>query len=405
MQVRPDVAIVSPFPPPGRTHDGMTGVAGYTANLARALSSEGASVVVVAPDEPDAPSSHRDGGVLVSRSGARGPFALPRAIRMAADMRPRVLHLQHELFSFGGLPSIATLPMVVKSMRNHEQAAVTTIHQVVNIEQVGPEFLEMHRLRGPVALARAAMNAYQGVLASIGPTIVHEAGFLEQFPNAAVIPHGVEVRMSPPREVARGRLGLAGERRLVVLCFGFVAPYKGLELALAAASEAPEVLMVVAGGNHPRHGHEYAEALRSRWGGEARFTGWLSEAEIATWHSAADVALFCYPAPHSSSGAVAMALAYGTPLLASDALAGGMGLPPGLAVSLDQGELAESLRMMAADRSSLEGMAQTASRLAAGRGWPQVARRHLELYDRVASGTVGEAPVAIDAESDQLESV
>jgi hypothetical protein len=82
-----------------------------------------------------------------------------------------------------------------------------------------------------------------------------------------------------------------------------------------------------------------------------------------------------------------------------------MGLPPGVAVPLDQGELAKSLGRLAADRSSLDGMAQTASRLAAGRGWPQVARRHLELYDRVASGTVGEAPVAIDTESDQLESV
>ena len=403
MQVRPDVAIVSPFPPPGRTHDGITGVAAYTANLARALSSQGASVAVVAPDETKAPSSHRADGVLVSRSGPRGPFALPRAIRRAAAMRPRVIHLQHEMFLFGGLSSIATLPKAVKLMRNHEQGAVTTVHQVVNAEQVGPEFLKMHRLRGPVAAARVAMNAYQAVLASIGLIIVHEAGFLEQFPNAAVIPHGVEARMSPPREEARGRLGLAGESRLVVLCFGFVAPYKGLEHALAAASQAPEVFMVVAGGNHPRHGNEYAEALQRGWGGEARFTGWLSEEEIARWHSAADVALFCYPAPHSSSGAVAMALAYGTPLLASDALARGMGLPPELAVSLDQGELAEGLRRLAAARSSLAEMAQAVSRMAAGRGWPRVARRHLELYDRVAS--VGEAPVAIDPETDQLESV
>lgn len=376
----------------------------YTANLARALSDQGASVVVVAPEEPTAPSSHRDGDVLVSRSGPRGPFALPRAIRIAAGMLPGVIHLQYEMFLFGGLSSIATLPLAVKSIRNYRRA-VTTVHQVVDSELMSSEFLEMHRLHAPVGAARVAMHAYQGILATMGPAIVHETGFLKRFPDAVVIPHGVEERTSPPRGEARARLGLAGERRLVVLCFGFVAPYKGLELALAAASEIPEVLLVVAGGDHPRHGDEYAKALRSRWGDEARFTGWLSEEEIAMWHSAADVALFCYPAPHSSSGAVAMALAHRTPLLASEALARGMSLPPEVAVSLDQGELADRLRGLAADRFSLAEMRQATNRMVAGRGWPEVARRHLEFYDRIASGTLGEAPVGIDAEPDQLESV
>lgn len=403
--MQPDVTIVSPYPAPGRTHDGRTAVAAYTANLARALSSQGASVEVVAPDEPAAPSSHRDGGVVVTRSGPRGPFALPRAIRIAAGIRPGVIHLQHEMLLFGGLSSIATLPMVLKPMRNYGKGAVTTVHQVVDSESMSSEFLEMHRVRGPVGAARVAVNAYQGLLAAMGPTIVHEAGFRSRFPDAEVIPHGVEERTKPTREEARGRLGLAGEGRLVVLCFGFVAPYKGLELALAAASEIPEVLLVVAGGDHPRHGHEYAEALRSCWGDQARFTGWLSEEEIARWHSAADVALFCYPAPHSSSGAVAMALAYGTPLLASDALARGMSIPPELVVSVDHGELAERLRKLAADRSSLAEMRQATNRMIAGRSWPEVARRHLELYDRIASGTSSKAPGSIGAVSDQLESV
>ncbi|HEX6301454.1 MAG TPA: glycosyltransferase [Acidimicrobiia bacterium] len=403
--MRPDVAIVSPYPAPGRTHDGSSGVAAYTANLARDLSFNGANVVVVAPDEPTAPSSHRDGDVIVVSSGPRGPFALPRAVGIAADLRARVIHLQHEMFLFGGLSSIATLPMAVRSMRNHERGVVTTVHQVVDSELVSPEFLDVHRLRCPVGVARLAINAYQCIVASIGPIIVHEAGFRKQFPNAVVIPHGVEDRMSPPRAEARARLGLAGESRLVVLCFGFVAPYKGLESALAAAADVPDVLMVVAGGDHPRHGHEYADALQSRWGERARFTGWLSEGEIATWHAAADIALFYYPAPHSSSGAVAMALGYGTPVLASEALARVMGLSPELAVSLDRVELAERLRRLAADRSSLAEMRQATARMVAGRGWPEVARRHLEIYERVASGTAGRAPLAIDSASDQLEAV
>lgn len=403
--MRPDVAIVSPYPPPGRTHDGTSGVAAYTANLARALAYRGANVVVVAPDEPQASTPHRDGDVFVARSGPRGPFALPRAIRMAADLGPGVIHLQHELFLFGGMSSIATLPMAVNSMRSYERGAVTTVHQVVDSEQVSPELLRMHGLRGPVGAARVAMSTYQGILAWAGSTIVHEAGFRKQFPNAVVIPHGVEERTGRLPEEARARLGLAGESRLVALCFGYVAPYKGLECALAAAAGVPEVLLVVAGGDHPRHGHEYAQSLQCRWGDRARFTGWLSDEEIAMWHSAADLALFCYPTPHSSSGAVAMALSYGTPFLASDALTRVMGLPPELAVSLDQGRLAERLRRLAADRSSLAEIGRATVRMGAGRGWAEVARRHLEVYDRAGSGASGKAPVAIDTEPDQLEAL
>jgi glycosyltransferase involved in cell wall biosynthesis len=148
------------------------------------------------------------------------------------------------------------------------------------------------------------------------------------------------------------------------------------------------VLLVVAGGDHPRHGARYAETLKRRWGGVARFTGWVPEGEIAAWHSAADLALFAYPAPHSSSGAIAMALAHGTPFLTSDSLGHCMGLPTEMSVSLKGRELAERLRRLAADRDSLAELGQVSTSIRAGRSWPEVADSHLRLYERVASGAI-----------------
>jgi len=233
------------------------------------------------------------------------------------------------------------------------------------------------------------------MLVSAGTTIVHEPGFLRQLPGSVVIPHGVERRASPPRAKARQRLGLSGERRLVVLCFGFVAPYKGLEGALAAAAGVPEVLMVVAGGDHPRHGARYTEALKGRWEDGARFTGWVPEEDIADWHSAADLAVFAYPAPHSSSGAVAIALGHGTPVLTSDALARSMGLPSAVSVSLEEVELAECLRTYAAHRDRLAQLRQAGAGVIRGRSWPEVAERHLRLYQRVASGESDTPPLRV----------
>jgi len=384
--VRPDVALVSPYPPPGRTHDGTSGVASYTANLARALSSQGASVLVVAPDEPNAPSSHSDAGVGVVRCGPPGPLALTRAIRLAAGRRSGVIHLQHEAFLFGGLSSLATLPVAMRLLGG--RAAATTIHQVVDPEVIGPGFMAMHRLHGPKMGVRAAINAYQRVLAAASVTIVHEQGFLAHLPGSVVIPHGVERRTGPLRAIARQRLGLSEERRLVVLCFGFVAPYKGLEIALAAAGDVPEALIVVAGGDHPRHGAMYAGTLMRRWSDLARFTGWVPEEDISFWHRAADLALFAYPAPHSSSGAVAMAFAHGTPVLTSDELGRCMGLPSDSSVSLNGGELAERLRRLARDRDSLAELRRVSIAMAGGRSWPEMAKLHLRLYDRIVSDEI-----------------
>jgi glycosyltransferase involved in cell wall biosynthesis len=319
---------------------------------------------------------------------------------MAAVLRPRVIHLQHEMFLFGGVTSMATFPFAASLMRSFEGAAVTTVHQVVDVDHMGPEMMRMHRFRGPVTAARTAMRVYQGVFGSTGVTIVHEPGFERHISGGVVIPHGVENGATPTRAQGRQQLGMMDEKRLVVLCFGFVAPYKGLEAALAVAADIPEMLLVVAGGDHPRHGSAYTATLKRRWGDTAHFTGWVPEEDIGAWYSASDLALFCYPAPHSSSGAVAMALAHRTPFLASEALARCMGLPREVGVSLDHEPLAARLRGLAADRDALTGLGDAAGRISSGRTWPHVARRHLRLYEEAIRGTSEKPP---DGSDDSVE--
>ena len=49
MPMRPDVALIAPYPPAGERHGGHSGVASYTANLAHGLAAAGLDVEVVAP--------------------------------------------------------------------------------------------------------------------------------------------------------------------------------------------------------------------------------------------------------------------------------------------------------------------------------------------------------------------
>jgi glycosyltransferase involved in cell wall biosynthesis len=387
--VPPEVALVSPYPRLGVRHGGASGVASYTGNLAHALSDLGLRVAVVAPFEDGEPDVGDDDGVSVHRAFAPDRIdSVPTALAAARATGAPVVHVQHERFLYGGPPSVAGLLTSLAGRRRPR--TVMTMHQVVDPRGVTAQFTAMHRIGVPPVVARPALRTLQrGLPRLVDATIVHESTFAAIVPGARVIPHGIEVVGDGGPEVraaARERLGLTGDR-LVVLCFGFLAPYKGLELALDAASlVADDVELVIAGGEHPRlvaQGDGYAEDLRGRYGDVARFTGYVPDDDVSPWFRAADLALFPYPAPHAASGALALALAHGTPSLLSPRLADAAGADPALRCPTTPVDLARRLRSLAADRSALEPLRTTAAALAGDRTWPAVAAAHASVYREV----------------------
>jgi glycosyltransferase involved in cell wall biosynthesis len=378
--LRPDVTIVAPYPPRGSRHAGTTGVASYVANLAHALADRGASVSVIAQAEAGEPRELRDGAIRVQRSWGRGAGALPTAARAAAATGAPVVHLQHETFLYGGALAAPGIGPALSSLRRRAGLAVT-MHHVVDPRRVDQGFVALHGVRAPATMARAGLAAVQGAIAARADrVIVHEPAFARVIPGAAVVPHGIEPAAPWPRADARRLLGL--DDRLAVLCFGHVAPYKGLEAALMAATGADGVQLVVAGGAHPRM-ETYAQRLAERFAPVARFTGYVPEADVAAWFSAADVALFNYPAAFSSSGALALALAYRTPALLSPALTAAYGAPATLAVPRAPEGLARRLGALAADTGALARLGEQTQVLARDRAWSTIAGRHLDLYEEV----------------------
>lgn len=173
-----------------------------------------------------------------------------------------------------------------------------------------------------------------------------------------VVQHGIN-RLLPHDAAARCRLrqqhGLRPSDRLV-LFFGNVAPYKGLDWLLQAWEQHmvddSMVLMVV--------GRCRDTALRAtlhgqmkRLGASRRVSwveGFVPDDDVPSWFHAAD--LLVMPYRHiDQSGVVFMALASGLPVVASDvgslsdyvALTGGRTVPPG-----DAAALAGALRDVAA---------------------------------------------------------
>jgi glycosyltransferase involved in cell wall biosynthesis len=381
----PDVALISPYPPAGERHGGWTGVAPYTANLAHALVERGADVSVVAPSEPGEPAVADDGPIRVERPFERGPGAVPAAVRAARDTGADVVHLQHEAFLYGGPSSVPGLVTGLTSLRRSGAGGVVTMHHVVDGRTVDRAFTRMHRVKAPPAVARAGLSAVGGAIGRLADrVIVHEPAFASSVRNATVVPHGVEACETPPREDARARLGLD---RFTVLCFGFIAPYKGLEPALDAARVAgPDVELVVAGGEHPRlreSGDNYFAHLRES-NPHARFTGFVADADVADWFAGVDLALFLYPQPVSTSGGVALALAHGTPFLMSPEMAATARAPKALVGSRNPAQLAAVLRVLSSDPAALARVRDAGYAFSGDRSWSAVADRHLEIYEEVS---------------------
>ena len=383
----PDVTLISPYPAGGERHGGFSGVAGYTARLARALADRGADVTVIAPTEDGAQSRERHGTVTVERRFVAGAAALPRAAYAARATGAPVVHLQHETFLYGGPASVPGLPGALRLLRRSGFPTVVTMHHVVEPESVDRAFTRLHRVRAPARVARAGLARVQAAIRrNAGAIVVHEPGLALAVPEATVIPHGIDLVNASTR-AARERLGLQDERRLLVLCFGFLAPYKGLEAALEGARLAgDDVRLVVAGGPHPRlaaSGDPYATGLQERWGTSADFTGYVPGGSVADWFAAADVALVPYPRPFATSGPLALALGAGTPALLSVPLAACIGASTAEAVPADAESIAARLRLLARDAGARERLAAATRELAREREWPHVADRHLELYEEV----------------------
>jgi glycosyltransferase involved in cell wall biosynthesis len=383
-----DIALIGPYPKPGQRHEGSSGVASYTANLAHALVANGARVTVVAAREDGAVDDHDDGPIRVLRAFDRGPRALTTAAVVAANVDPDVVHVQLELFLYGGPSALLGAAPALASLRRRGLGPVVTLHQVVDPDHVDRAYTRLHGVAAPAVAARAGVRALQTGIGRLATTIVHEPAFTALVPGAVTVPHGIEETPSLGVDAAASRRRLDLGDRLTVLCFGFVAPYKGIDVALQAADRLDGAIdLVVAGGEHPRLTSGYAAQLEAEWGHRARFTGWVPDADVHDWFAAADVAFFGYRRPFAASGALALALAHRRPVLLSTELARCVGAPAELAVALDPDAVAARLHTLAVDLDARLELAAWSAALAEGRGWTAVGARHLDVYSAAVAPT------------------
>lgn len=303
------------------------------------------------------------------------PAGLWRTWRALRGIAPGVLHLHWALF-----PLLDA--KLVRALKAKRWRIVYTIHDPLP----GPE-------------RRMAYRRWQQLLSLSDALIVHTAqlarelasAYPEAAPRVHVIPHGGSSQPLPSvGDQARARQSLGLETgRPVLLFFGMIKPYKGLEYLLAAMpqvlSAVPEVLLIIAG--EPlmllRPFEEQIDRLHLRDSVLLR-PAFIPQREVPLYFEAADLLVAPY-LEVGASGVVTMAQSYGRPAVVTrvgglpefiEPDACGFVVPPRSADAL-AGAICQAL----ADPQRLSEMGQRAwRRIAREHDWSDVARQTAKLY-------------------------
>lgn len=243
-----------------------------------------------------------------------------------------VIHIQHEHSFWGGIMPKASAYWELRYLL--KKPIVLTAHTTYSLA----ELLRIKSERRPHKwLAKQILlhNTTYRQSVDTAPfvtaiTIVHTAAAREELiargarpAYTPIVPTGIPEALPAPTggSAFRERFGLQGYR--LATLFGYIAPNKGYELTLQILPALPpDVRVVIAGGARNADMEPYlaqveAAIAASGAGERVVITGFLSDVEVAEAMAASDLVL----APHTQatgSYSIALPLAHGKPILASD---------------------------------------------------------------------------------------
>ena len=259
-----------------------------------------------------------------------------------------------------------------------------------------PRVLTAHYVAGKEA-GRRELWAARRMFGAMDAVIAHSRHTAERLQEVArvpeerirVIPHGAfDYLTRQPRE-APLPAELEGAEGPVILFFGLLRPYKGLDVLLDAFAQVEGAELWIAG--KPRMDVAPLREKAERAKGTVRFVPrFITDDEIPALMRRADIVVLPY-LEAEQSGVLYTGLAFGKPMVVSSiggftevAQAHGAArlVPPG-----DAAELAAALSELVSDPAAREALAASARAAASGPySWDAIAAQTAELYAELAGG-------------------
>jgi glycosyltransferase involved in cell wall biosynthesis len=354
----------------------------YDRALAAALARAGAKVELLTTRFLYGPVAPADGYSVIElfyrRSAGRGLDAPARLPFKAAEHLPDMLRFRRAADADVIHYQWLTVPSLDVRLLPSQRPRVMTAHYI----------LPPHPSRRQVRAAHRVFDAMDAVVAHSehGAARLRDEVGLDPA-KVRVIPHGAFDYLTKLPEEKPLPEELEGAEGPVILSFGLLRPYKGIEnlleayRRLAVAVPSPPELWIV---GNPRMDVEPLRELAERAPGRVRFlTRFVDDAEIPAIFRRADLLVLPYlDAEHS--GVLYTGLAFGKPMVLS--AVGGFPevAETGAARLVSPGDtpaLASALEELVGDETTRRDLAAAATHAAAGPfSWDEAARRTLDLY-------------------------
>lgn len=275
--------------------------------------------------------------VTVCRCWRYGHFAPFQILRALLRERVDVLHLEYDVYLYGGVVAAILLPLVLRLVRGlHRTQIVSTLHGVVSQRVVTREMLRENGFVLPYSgIGRLGFYTIYALFNWASDRIVvlevKLAEILESeygVPRAKLHVCPIPLMHEGPRPTmsqARVRCGIGDGK--VVLFFGYASYYKGIDVLLDAFPTARETFgdlaLHIVAGRHPRlRGNPRYETFYEGLCAKARSAGadmheFVPESQLSDYLAAADVVVLPYTATYGASAALNAVFAARKPVLIS----------------------------------------------------------------------------------------
>jgi glycosyltransferase involved in cell wall biosynthesis len=305
----------------------------------------------------------------------------------------------------GRAAKLARLPLDMARLGRKARAADVAHYQWLGLEELTSRMLPRARPRVftahdivPREPRRGQVAAFRRIALAMDAVVVHSQHGAERLQDELgvpaerirVIPHGAFEHLTRPP----GERPLPDELRAVeepvVLFFGYISPYKGVDVLVDAFArvEQPAELWIA---GVPRLDMDALRRAAARSPRRVRFfPRFVEDEELPALFRRADVVVLPYRVI-DQSGVLYTALAFGCPLVVSrvgglpelaDRHGAALAVPPS-----DPDALAEALERLLADPAERERLAAAAAAAARTEySWEAAAAHHLELYRELAGG-------------------
>lgn len=317
---------------------GSTGLARFASNTAESLGNKLIIITNRAKDQDEI--SESDGNLLI-RCFEKNRFLTFFNIftYLLRLNKVKTVLFEFEFASYGNIFIVALLPLLVLLMKIMGKKVFFALHQVTDDLKRLNRHLGLAKNSPFLSLLDLGLRLFYLTLGQLSEkVIVLEEEFksrLSKFIKAdkiLLIPHGVENLRTSDNLKTRREMNLR-RRDFVILVFGYIAWYKGLDRLIEAFNQIPatakgkRIKLIIAGGysqaqagkdHYERHYQTVME--KARGNKRVTITGFVPENKIKDYYSVADLCLVPYREFVSSSGPLSLALSFKKPVILSQEL-------------------------------------------------------------------------------------